>query len=181
MKDLIRRTRTFLTFDAPLEYDYIHTLFFTTHTERQQKIPTWRPTATRQKPIAEFWFFHVLVHFLAVIGLAVLFLRPCIRAASATAAIARPLSWCGLWVHRSRLSDCKCRWPSAGVHFCPSRGYGHIWTTEFLSEDLFYLQHDYLVVHSFTASGKAVGTRADAFGGTRMRVIETAGGQLSPF
>jgi len=72
MKDLIQRTRTFLTFDAPLEYDYIHTLFFTTHTERQQKIPTWSPTATRQKMIAEFWFSHVLVHFLAVIGLAVL-------------------------------------------------------------------------------------------------------------
>jgi len=74
MKATIKKLRTFLTFDAPLEMEHISTLFASTHSQCQQLIPAWGHTSTRQKLIANYWFSDVVAHFTAMISLPVLFL-----------------------------------------------------------------------------------------------------------
>jgi hypothetical protein len=74
MKAAIKKLRTFLTFDAPLEMEHITSLFTSTHSQYQQLIPDWGHTSTRQKLIANYWFSDVVAHFAAMISLPVLFL-----------------------------------------------------------------------------------------------------------
>ncbi len=61
MKELMKKAQHFLTFDTPLEMNYISTLFATTHSQNQRQIPEWGHTSTRQKLIANYWFGDVLV------------------------------------------------------------------------------------------------------------------------
>jgi hypothetical protein len=72
MKEMMKKVRTFLTFDTPLEINYISKLFAATHSQYQQIIPEWGHTSTRQKLIANYWFAHVSAHFVATISLPVL-------------------------------------------------------------------------------------------------------------
>jgi hypothetical protein len=72
MKELMKKAQHFLTFDAPLEMNYISTLFATTHSQYQRQIPEWGHTSTRQKLIANYWFADVLAHFAAMISLPIL-------------------------------------------------------------------------------------------------------------
>ncbi len=69
MKSYVKKIRTFLTFDAPLEIDYISHQFTTTHTQYKQQTPEWGYRSTRQKLIANYWSGHVLAHFAALISL----------------------------------------------------------------------------------------------------------------
>jgi hypothetical protein len=63
MKDYVKKVRTFLTFDAPLEIEYISAQFATTHSQHQQQIPEWGYQSTRQRLIANCWCTDVLAHF----------------------------------------------------------------------------------------------------------------------
>ncbi len=74
MKERIKKLRTFLTFDTPLEMNNISSLFSTTHSQYQQLIPEWSYSSTRQKMIGTYWFTHVIAHFAAMIALPVLLL-----------------------------------------------------------------------------------------------------------
>jgi hypothetical protein len=72
MKEMMKKVRTFLTFDRLLEINYISKLFAATHSQYQQIIPEWGHTSTRQKLIANYWIAHVSAHFVAIISLPIL-------------------------------------------------------------------------------------------------------------
>jgi hypothetical protein len=72
MKERIKKLRTFLTFDTPLEMNNIGSLFSTTHSQYQQLIPEWSYSSTRQKMIGTYWFSQVVAHFAAMTGIALL-------------------------------------------------------------------------------------------------------------
>src|SRR6266498_821982 len=72
MKDLVKRAKSFITFDFPLQIAYISTQFDNTHKKFQAEIPVWSTTATRQKLISHYWFTHVAGHFSVMFGLPVL-------------------------------------------------------------------------------------------------------------
>lgn len=72
MKDLVKKVKSFITFDSPLRADYIKAQFAITHSKNQVALPEWSATATRQKMISDYWYSHVMVHFIAIIGLAVI-------------------------------------------------------------------------------------------------------------
>jgi hypothetical protein len=72
MKEMMKKVRTFLTFDTPLEINQISKLFATTHSQYQQIIPEWGHTSTRQKLIANYWLARVSAHFAAMISLPIL-------------------------------------------------------------------------------------------------------------
>ena len=72
MKDLVKRVKSFIIFDFPLETAFITTQFTDTHKKLQTEIPGWSTTATRQKLISNYWFTYVAGHFAIMFGLAVL-------------------------------------------------------------------------------------------------------------
>ena len=72
MKDLVKRAKSFITFDFPLQTAYISTQFASTHKKLQAEIPGWSTTATRQKLISNYWFIYVAGHFAIMFGLPVL-------------------------------------------------------------------------------------------------------------
>lgn len=72
MKDLVKRAKSFITFDFPLQTAYISTQFANTHKKLQAEIPGWSTTATRQKLISNYWFTYVAGHFAVMFGLPVL-------------------------------------------------------------------------------------------------------------
>lgn len=78
MKDLMSGVKSFITFDFPLNVDYIRAKFTTMHSIHQNDIAAWSTNATKQKVIAAYWTKDVLVHFAFVFGLPVLlmFLTP---------------------------------------------------------------------------------------------------------
>jgi hypothetical protein len=63
MKDLVQKVASFVTFDFPLDREYISTKFADTHHYHQENISGWSTNATRQKVIANYWFTNVLAHF----------------------------------------------------------------------------------------------------------------------
>lgn len=69
MRDLIKRAKSFITFDFPLQIAYISTQFSNTHRKLQTEMPGWSTTATRQKLISHYWFTHVAAHFSIMLGL----------------------------------------------------------------------------------------------------------------
>lgn len=71
MKDLVKRAKSFITFDFPLQTAYISTQFANTHKKLQTEIPEWSTTATRQKLISNYWFTYVAGHFALMFGLPV--------------------------------------------------------------------------------------------------------------
>ncbi len=72
MKDLVKKVKSFVTFDLPLKTAYISTQFANTHKKLQTEIPGWSTTATRQKLISNYWFTYVAGHFALMFGLPVL-------------------------------------------------------------------------------------------------------------
>lgn len=72
MKDLIKRVIPFITFDFPLQAEYIKAQFAITHSKHQVDMPEWSTTATRQKMISRYWYVHVLIHFTVIFGLALI-------------------------------------------------------------------------------------------------------------
>lgn len=78
MKDLVKKVKSFITFDFPLQTAHIHEQFAATHQKLQTEIPGWSTTATRQKLISNYWFTNVAGHFALLFGLPALmvFLLP---------------------------------------------------------------------------------------------------------
>jgi hypothetical protein len=72
MKELVKRAKSFMTFDYPLQPAYISTQFANTHRKLQTEIPGWSTTATQQKIISTYWFTYVPGHFAIMFGLPVL-------------------------------------------------------------------------------------------------------------
>lgn len=70
MKDLVKKAKSFITFDFPLSNDYIGAQFASTHSNYQKQFPYWSLPATRKKIISNYWFRHVLTHFGSLYGLA---------------------------------------------------------------------------------------------------------------
>mgnify|MGYP006983102217 FL=1 len=73
MKEILCRVKSFITFDFPLDSQYIGEHFLATHDHYKNNIPHWSLVATRRKVISDYWFRHVLAHFGALYGLATLF------------------------------------------------------------------------------------------------------------
>ncbi len=69
MKDLVKKVKSFIIFDFPLQTAYITTQFANTHKKFQSEIPGWSTTATRQKLISNYWFTYVTGHFAIMFGL----------------------------------------------------------------------------------------------------------------
>ena len=69
MKDIVKRAKSFMTFDYPLQLAYISTQFANTHNKLQTETPGWSTAATRQKLISDYWFNYVATHFAIMFGL----------------------------------------------------------------------------------------------------------------
>ncbi len=76
MKDLMQRVKYFITFDSPLQTDYISAQFASTHSNYQRQFLHWSLTATRKKVIADFWFRQVLFHYAVIVTIAVITVIP---------------------------------------------------------------------------------------------------------
>jgi hypothetical protein len=63
MKELVKRAKSFMTFDFPLQTGYISTQFANTHKKLQTENPGWSTMATRQILISNYWFTYVAGHF----------------------------------------------------------------------------------------------------------------------
>ena len=72
MKDLVKITKSFITFDFPLQTANISTQFANTHRKLQTENAGWSTTATRQKLISYYWFTYVAAHFSIMFGLPVI-------------------------------------------------------------------------------------------------------------
>lgn len=69
MKDLVKRAKSFITLDFPLQTAYISTQFANTHKKLQIEMPGWSTSATWQKLISNYWFTYVAGHFPIMFGL----------------------------------------------------------------------------------------------------------------
>jgi hypothetical protein len=69
MKDLVRKVKSFLTFDFPLQTASIALQFADTHRKSAMNIPGWCATSTRFKLISDYWFHRVVAHFAAVFSI----------------------------------------------------------------------------------------------------------------
>ncbi|MCW3090479.1 MAG: hypothetical protein JWP81_1548 [Ferruginibacter sp.] len=72
MKEILKRAKSFITFDFPLQTDHISARFNSIHSNYQQQFPHWSFTATRKKLIADFWFRQVLFHYTVLITFTIL-------------------------------------------------------------------------------------------------------------
>ncbi|MBS1669103.1 MAG: hypothetical protein JST58_17130, partial [Bacteroidetes bacterium] len=66
----------FITFNSSLSDDTIHEHFVIAHKSHSSKHTLWSLAATRKKIIASFWCRQVPLHFVALIGTAMLFSFP---------------------------------------------------------------------------------------------------------
>jgi hypothetical protein len=62
MKEMMRKVKSFITFDFPIQSDFISAQFASTHTNYQKQYKYWSLSATRRKVIADFWYRQVLIH-----------------------------------------------------------------------------------------------------------------------
>jgi hypothetical protein len=69
MSDLVKRVKSFIVFDFPLQPAYITTQFYSTHKKFQSETPGWSTAATRQKLISRYWFTYVAGHFTFLLGI----------------------------------------------------------------------------------------------------------------
>lgn len=72
MKEILSSVKSFITFDFPLQADFIKAEFNTIHCKHLVDLPEWSTTATRQKLISNYWFIYVAGHFFVILGLSVL-------------------------------------------------------------------------------------------------------------
>lgn len=68
MQDFVKKVKSFIVFDFPLQASYISTQFNCTHRKLQSETPEWSTTATRQKLISQYWFTYVAGHFAFLLG-----------------------------------------------------------------------------------------------------------------
>lgn len=61
-----------MTFDFPLQADFIKAEFATIHSKNLVDLPEWSTTATKHKLISNYWFTYVVRHFSVLLGLSVL-------------------------------------------------------------------------------------------------------------
>ncbi len=61
--------KSFITFNFPVNADYIRARFTSTHSIYQKDIAGWSTNATKQKVIAAYWTKDVLAHFAVLFGL----------------------------------------------------------------------------------------------------------------
>ena len=66
----------FITFNSPLSEEIIHDCFVIAHKSCSSKHTYWSLAATRKKIISRFWCRQVPLHFVALIGTAMLFSFP---------------------------------------------------------------------------------------------------------
>ena len=59
MKELVKKAESFITFDTPLQANYISVQFSNIHNLHKQEFPNWGYGSTRQKLIATYWLKHV--------------------------------------------------------------------------------------------------------------------------
>jgi hypothetical protein len=78
MKDVMKRVQGFLTFQTPLDINFIRSQFAAVHSQYQRQIPEWAYGSTKEKLIAAYWYTYVLSHFALIIGVPVLILGPII-------------------------------------------------------------------------------------------------------
>lgn len=72
MKDLVKKAKSFIIFDFPLQAANIAALFASTQQKQQTEMPGWSTAATRQKLISTYWFTYVVGHYALMLGLPVL-------------------------------------------------------------------------------------------------------------
>ncbi|SKD00517.1 hypothetical protein SAMN05660461_1846 [Chitinophaga ginsengisegetis] len=70
-----KKIKSFVTFDLPVNYLYIHLSFRDTHKEYSNSISVWPVTSTRRKLIANYWTSTQLHYFLIAIA-GILFTMP---------------------------------------------------------------------------------------------------------
>jgi hypothetical protein len=63
----MRRVKSFIMFDFPVQIEFISGQFANTHNNFQRQFPYWSLAATRKKVIADFWFRQVLFHYCFII------------------------------------------------------------------------------------------------------------------
>lgn len=69
MKDLVRKVKSFLTFDLPLQTASIALQFADTHQKSARHVQGWCAASTRFKLISDYWFSSVLSHFAVVFSI----------------------------------------------------------------------------------------------------------------
>ena len=62
MKEWKSRMQAFVTFDLPLQTEFISQQFTNIHALQQNDFSHWSTASTRQKVIAAYWFTYVLKH-----------------------------------------------------------------------------------------------------------------------
>lgn len=67
-----KKVQSFMTFELPVQKDYISEQFNHIHTSKQENHTHWSTAATYQKVIANYWFSDVIRHFILLLGIAVL-------------------------------------------------------------------------------------------------------------
>lgn len=72
MKKIMCSVKSFITFDFPLQADFIKTEFDAIHSKNLAVWPEWSTTATKQILISKYWFNYVAGHFTVILGLSIL-------------------------------------------------------------------------------------------------------------
>jgi hypothetical protein len=68
MKEVLKKIKTLIAFDTPLELSNIRNQFASRHLTLEKEMPGWSTAATRQKLISEYWFTYVVQHFAFIYG-----------------------------------------------------------------------------------------------------------------
>lgn len=69
MIHIVKSAKAFMLFDLPLHTAFINQQFSFIQASSNNQLPGWSTTATRQKLIYEYWFKHVTLHFLVLLGI----------------------------------------------------------------------------------------------------------------
>lgn len=76
MKEWKSKMKSFITFELPLQADFIFEQFVSSHVQYQRESPYWSTASTRQKVISAYWFGYILKHYALLIGLAAIVTLP---------------------------------------------------------------------------------------------------------
>ena len=82
MKEFVRRVKSFITFDFPLQPAYIKEAFTSMHAHYKEQFPNWDLEATRKKVISHFWFRGVLFHYSFILAFSTLLAMPILSTSS---------------------------------------------------------------------------------------------------
>jgi hypothetical protein len=72
MKEFVKKMKSFILFDFPLETANISAQFTETQQKSQSETPGWSTSATRQKLISHYWFSNVSKHFALILAIPIL-------------------------------------------------------------------------------------------------------------